>query len=532
MISKKGNDFDIILITGEYYDDHPLSPTGVIARVLDAKGFLVGIIEKPETRQEYTKLGIPKLCFCITSGSYDSMVHNYTPLKKRRFEDKYSSITKMPDRAVIVYCNKIKEYFKSRTPIIIGGIEASLRRFAHYDYWDNDIRRSILFDSRATILVYGNGEKQILEITNRLKKDQALKGILGTCIISKEKDDSFETIPSYKEICKDPVKFCIMQQAFSNDKNLAQEYDNNYLLQYRYPCYTTEYLDWIYSLPFTRKLHPNSLLKMAKFSVVTHRGCIGKCNFCALSLHQGERIISRSEENILKEIKQLTKHPDFKGYIDDLGGPSANMYGMDCKKCFSDNKNNRCQNICLQCNKLDKNHKNLITLLKKAREIKGVKKIFVRSGIRYDLAMNSKEYIKEIIDHHISGCLKIAPEHFSDNVLKLMNKENSRFNEFLSLFNDLNKKKKQHLKYYFMIGHPGDSLNEVSRLYENIKKKKLRNIEQFQLFTPTPMITSSCMYWTGLNPFTLEKIPVIYEYNTKKKIKRIFLDLQSKNRDN
>jgi len=532
MISKKGNDFDIILITGEYYDDHPLSPAGVIARVLDAKGFLVGIIEKPETKQEYTKLGIPKLCFCITSGSYDSMVHNYTPLKKRRFEDKYSSLTKMPDRAVIVYCNKIKEYFKSGTPIVIGGIEASLRRFAHYDYRDNDIRRSILFDSRATILVYGNGEKQILEIANRLKKEQALKGIQGTCIISKDKDDSFEIIPSFKEICKDPVKFCIMQQTFSNDKNLAQEYDNNYLLQYRYPCYTTEDLDWIYSLPYTRKLHPNSLLKMAKFSVVTHRGCIGKCNFCALSLHQGKRIISRSEENILKEIRQLTKHPDFKGYIDDLGGPSANMYGMDCKKCFSDNKNNRYHNSCLQCTKLDTSHKRLINLLKKAREIKGVKKIFVRSGIRYDIAMNSKEYIKEISDHHISGCLKIAPEHFSDNVLKLMNKDNSRFNEFLSLFNDLNKKKKQYLKYYFMIGHPGDNLNEVSLLYENIKKKNLRNIEQFQLFTPTPMIASSCMYWTGLNPSTLEKIPVIYEYNTKKKIKRIFLDLQSKNRDN
>jgi uncharacterized radical SAM protein YgiQ len=316
-----------------------------------------------------------------------------------------------------------------------------------------------------------------------------------------------------------------MQQAFSNDKNLAQEYDNNYVLQYKYPCYTTEDLDWIYSLPYSRKLHPGSLLKMAKFSVVTHRGCVGKCNFCALSLHQGERIISRSEENILKEIKELTKHPDFKGYIDDLGGPSANMYGMDCE-------NDQCKNTCLQCTKLDTSHKRLINLLKKAREIKGVKKIFVRSGIRYDIAMNSKEYIKEISDHHISGCLKIAPEHFSDNVLKLMNKDNSRFNEFLSLFNDLNEKKKQYLKYYFMIGHPGDNLNEVSLLYENIKKKNIRNIEQFQLFTPTPMIASSCMYWTRLNPSTLEKIPVIYEYNTKKKIKRIFLDIQSKNKDN
>ena len=519
MISKHGKDFDIILISGEYYDDHPLSPAGIIARVLDAKGFNVGVIEKPQTKQDYTCLGAPRLCFCVTSGSYDSMVHNYTPLKKKRFEDKYSSMTKIPDRAVIVYCNKIKEYFKS-TKIVIGGIEASLRRFAHYDYWDNNIRRSILFDSRATILVYGNGEKQIIEISERLKKEQTLQGIPGTCIISKEKDDSFELLPSFEEISKDPVKFCMMQKAFSNDKNLAQEYDNNYVLQYKYPCYNTEDLDWIYSLSYSRKLHPHSLLKMAKFSVVTHRGCVGKCNFCALSLHQGERIISRSEENILKEIKELTKHPDFKGYIDDLGGPSANMYGMDC--CEKD----QCKNTCLQCNKLDTSHKKLISLLKKAREIKGVKKIFIRSGIRYDIALNSKIYIKEISDHHISGCLKIAPEHFSEPVLKLMNKDNSRFDEFVSLFNEFNKNKKQYLKYYFMIGHPGDDMAEVKKLYEKIKNKKLKNIEQFQLFTPTPMTASSCMYWTGLNPFTLEKIPVIYDYNTKKKIKRVFLDIK------
>lgn len=529
MISKKGNDFDIIIITGEYYDDHPLSPVGVIARVLDAKGFLVGVIEKPETKEDYTKLGVPKLCFCVSSGSYDSMVHNYTPLKKKRFEDKYNSVTKIPDRALLVYCNRIKQYFKS-TPIVIGGIEASLRRFAHYDYWDNNIRRSILFDSRATILVYGNGEKQILEIAEKLKKGQTLKDIPGTCVISKEKDHSFELIPSFKEVSEDPVKFCKMQQTFSNEKNLAQEYENNYLLQYRYPCYTTKDLDWIYSLPYSRKLHPDSLLKMAKFSVVTHRGCVGKCNFCALSLHQGERIISRSEENILKEIRQLTKHPDFKGYIDDLGGPSANMYGMDCKKHSCDNEKNQCQSACLQCKNLDTSHKRLINLLKKAREIKGVNKIFVRSGIRYDLALNNKAYIKEISDHHISGLLKIAPEHFSNNVLKLMNKDNSRFNEFVSLFNDFNKNKKQYLTYYFMIGHPGDNTVEVSQLYEKIKNKNLRNIEQFQLFTPTPMTPSTCMYWTGLNPFTLEKISVIYDYNTKKKIKRVFLDFQGKNK--
>ena len=531
MISKSGSNFDIILITGEYYDDHPLSPVGVLARGLDAKGYSVGIIEKPETKEEYCRLGDPNLFFGVTSGSYDSMVHNYTPLKKSRYDDKYNYIEKIPDRALLVYCNKIKQYFKS-SKIVIGGIEASLRRFAHYDYWDNNIRRSILFDSRATILVFGNGEKQIIEIAERLKKDQEnLREIPGTCIISKEKDNSFELIPSFKEISSDPVKFCLMQKGLSNYKNIAQEYDNNYLLQYHYPCYDTEFLDWIYSLPYSRKLNPNSSLKMAKFSVVTHRGCFGKCNFCALSLHQGERIISRSEKSILEEIKKLTKHPEFKGYIDDLGGPSANMYGMDCKiPCNNDNR--LCEGNCLQCSNLDKSHKKLIDLLRKARAVHGVKKIFIRSGIRYDLALNSKIYIKEISDFHVSGCLKIAPEHFSTNVLKLMNKDNARFDEFVSLYNEFNRDKKQYLTYYFMIGHPGDSVDEVFNLYKRIKNTNLRNIEHFQLFTPTPMTASTCMYWTGLNPFTMEKVPIIYDYKTKKKIKRIFLNIQNKSKYN
>ena len=518
MIVKTGKDLDIVLITGEYYDDHPLSPVGVIARVLDSKGFSVGIIEKPETKEQFTCLGAPRLCFCVTAGSMDSMLHNYTPMKRKRMDDPYNTVTNKPNRAVIVYCNKIKQYFKS-TNMVIGGIEASLRRFAHYDYWDNDIRRSILFDSRATILVYGNGEKQILKIAQRLQNGKDLKGIEGTCIISKDLDETFEMLPPFKEIKEDTKKFCIMQKDFSIYKNLAQEYDNNYLLQYKYPEYTTIDLDWIYSLPYSRKLHPRSLLKMAKFSVVTHRGCIGNCNFCSLSLHQGEKIISRSEENIMHEIKKLTKHPDFKGYIDDLGGPSANMYGMDCTK--SDN----CGNGCLHCKNLDKSHYRMISLLQKARKIQGVKKIFVRSGMRYDLAGHSKEYIKEIVEHHISGCLKIAPEHFSEKVTNLMNKDNITFDEFVSYFNQINKQKKQFLKYYFMIGHPGDNIKEVLLLKNVIRKKGLTNIEQFQLFTPTPMTNSTCMYWTGINPLTMEKVDAVCDYKTKKILKKILMDI-------
>ena len=521
MIAKTGSDFDIILLSGEYYDDHPLSPVAIIAKVLDAKGYRVGVIEKPETKDQYLRLGTPRLCFGVTSGSIDSMVHNYTPLKRKRIDDKHSDATRLPDRAVIYYCNQLKHYFKSSV-IVIGGIEASLRRFAHYDYWDNTIRRSILLDSRANVLVYGNGEKQVIEIANRLNQGKDLKGILGTCILSKELDPSFSLLPSFAEVVEDKKKFCTMQVLFSNRKNLAQEYTNNYVLQYKYPTYTTKDLDWIYSLPYSRRLHPNSLLKMGKFSVVIHRGCIGACNFCSLSLHQGNQIISRSEENILEEIRRLTLHRGFKGYIDDFVGPSSNMYGMVCTR---EESSSSCSDSCIRCAHLEKSHQRLLSLLRKARQIPGVKKIFIRSGIRYDLALESREYIKEISDHHISGCLKIAPEHFSRDVVRLMGKDNTRFEEFLDYFTALNQEKKQELRYYFMIGHPGDSIGEVLFLHDRIKKRNLRNIEQFQLFTPTPMTLSSCMYWTGLDPFTGSKINVVHDYHTKKKLKRIMLDL-------
>jgi len=512
MIAKKGNNFDVIIISAEYYDDHPLSGVGVIAKVLDSKGFNVGIIEKPLKRADFLFLGTPKLCFCVTSGAIDSMLNNYTPLKKKRVDDKYCSSNDIPDRAILYYCNKIKELFKG-SKIVIGGIEASLRRFAHYDYWDNKIRRSILYESRADILIYGNGEKQIIEIAQRLKGKKDLKGILGTCVISKEIDKSFEVLPAFKEVKEDKTAFCKMNRAFSNYKNLAQEYENNYLLQYKYPEYTPKDLDWIYSLDYSRKLHPKSFLKMARFSVVTHRGCMGGCNFCSIAYHQGSRIVSRSEASILNEIKKITKHKDFKGFIDDLGGATANMYGMDCNK--------GCYSKCMSCEKLDKSHKKLLHLLKEARKIKGVKKIFVRSGIRYDLAMNSKKYIEELSKYHTSGCLKIAPEHFSKTVLKLMNKEDNSFDDFVKFYKKLDPK--QGLQYYFMIGHPGDDLKQVYFLKDEMKKKKLRNVENFQLFTPTPMSISTCMYWTGLDPYTLKKINVVYDYNTKKKIKRVLL---------
>ncbi len=516
MIAKTGNGFDIILVSGEYYDDHPLSPVGIIARVLDAHGYCVGIIEKPVTSQDFTKLGAPRLCFAVTSGSIDSMLNNYTPMKHGRSEDQYAKPSAMPDRAVIVYCQKLKQAYHD-APLVIGGIEASLRRFAHYDYWENRVRRSILLDSRATILVYGNGEKQILEIAKRLSSKQPLNGIEGTCIVSKTLDPGFEVMPSFDDVEKDPLKFCEMQRMFSNTRNLAQPYTNNYVLQYHAPVYTTKDLDEIYSLPFSRTMHPRSLLKMARFSVVTHRGCIGRCNFCSLALHQGDRIISRSEKNILDEIRRLTRYPDFKGYIDDLGGPSANMYGMDCPSAA------KCQQTCLTCKNLDCSHGRLLSLLRKAREIPGVKKIFVRSGVRYDLAMKSPDYLNELCKYHVSGCLKIAPEHLSPQVLRLMNKDIKGFDAFVKAFAQRNQSNSQALRYYFMIGHPGDTLKETAYLKEQIQKKNLSNVEQFQLFTPTPMTPSTCMYWTKRNPFTMEPVPVICDYKTKKQLKRLLL---------
>ena len=510
MISRKGKNFDIILISAEYWDDHPFSPVGMIARVLDSKGYKVGIIEKPMTEKAFTRLGEPKLFFGVTAGSIDSMLNNYTPLKKERSKDSTQDNLPMPDRAIIVYCNALRRYFKG-CQIVIGGIEASLRRFAHYDYWDNDLRRSIMYDSRANVLVYGNGEMQITELAERASQGREFDGIPGICVISKEVPADFKKLPSWHEVKNSKEKFCEMQIGFSVDKNLAQEYDNNYLLQYKYPEYTSQYLDWLYSLPFKRKLHPGSQLFMARFSVITHRGCFGDCNFCSISLHQGSRIISRSEDSIIAEIEKITKHPDFRGNIDDLGGPSANMYGMDCQE--------DCGNNCTECQKI--NHDRLIALMERARQVKGVKKIFVRSGIRYDMALNSKEYIRQISKHHISGTLKIAPEHVSPEVLDLMNKGNDRLDEFVDYFNSINKDTQQDLRYYFMVGHPGDNERNTKALVKKVKK--LENIENFQLFTPTPMSNSSCIYWTGLNPWTLEPVEIIHDYNTKKVLKTMMM---------
>ncbi len=315
--------YDVIFVLGEPYFDHPLCGAAILRRLLEKYGYSVGVIEMPAKEKDITMLGAPNLFFAVSSGGIDSMVRNYTPLKKLRADDKNLSYNlSVPDRAVIVYCNWLRKNFKS-SPLIIGGTEATLRRFTHYDYWDNTLRKSILFDSRADILIYGNAEKQLLETASRIRQKQPLMGIAGTCVISKDIPKSFIRLPGHEEVLASKERFCDMQNQLANTENLAQSCGNRYVLQFRYPSYTSKELDEYYELPFSRDVPKE--LRGFQFSVVTHRGCIGNCNFCSLRLISGDKIISRSEGSILREIEKITKHPKFRGSIDDLGGPSANM---------------------------------------------------------------------------------------------------------------------------------------------------------------------------------------------------------------
>jgi uncharacterized radical SAM protein YgiQ len=525
--------YDIILISGEAFFDHPLSGVAILKRWLEKNGFSVGIIEMPYTENDILKLGKPRLFFGLTSGSMDSMLRNYNALKRLRIEDPRDESVNgyVPDRAIILYSNWVRKHFKD-TLIVLGGTEATLRRFTHYDYWDNKLRKPILVDSRADILSYGNSEKQLLEIAQRIDKGYtagknivdvrtALNGINGTCIISKNipefsGKDKFIELPSHEEVSESKEKFCDMQNLFSNNLNLAEKIDTRYVLQYKSPKYNSKDLDEYYELGFTREI-PNALrhLRGFEFSVVTHRGCVGRCNFCSLNLTQGDKIISRSEESILREISQMTKLAYFTGNIDDLGGPAANMYGMDCGKC---------DGICIDCKQLPRDNQKLIKLMKKAREIPGIENIYVRSGVRYDLC--TEEYLKELVTHHTANTLRIAPEHVDRDILKLMNKDYGSLPKFFKTFEAINKglnpEDRKELSFYFMTAHPGSTMKHAEELAKFIRQVK--NAETVQIFTPTPMTVSTCMYYTGIDPKTKKKIYVPYAYTEKKDQKRLITD--------
>ena len=535
MLDRGWDELDFLYIVGDAYVDHPSFGHAIISRVLEANGYKVGIIAQPDwhSADDFKKLGRPRLAVLVSAGNIDSMVNHYTAAKKPRREDFYSPGKKAglrPDRATIVYCNRVREAFGD-IPILIGGVEASLRRFAHYDYWDNKVRRSILFDSRADILMYGMGERQVVQIAECLDSGMTVDEITyikGTCVIAKT-DDIYDSIklPSCEECQKDKQAYaaaCKIQTEEQNayvGKTLVQEHSGRFLVQ-NPPAepLSREELDKVYELPYMREPHPMyeklggiAAIEEVRFSITSSRGCFGGCNFCALSFHQGRVVTSRSHESILREAKLLIKHPEFKGYIHDVGGPTANFRRSACDKQL---KSGACKNKqCLfpkPCSNLVCDHKEYVSLLRKLRSLDGVKKVFIRSGIRFDYVMHDKDgtFLRELCEHHISGQLKVAPEHISDNVLKHMGKpKNNVYERFSDKFYRINEKqgRKQYLIPYLMSSHPGSTLNDAIELALYLKRNGL-NPEQVQDFYPTPGTVSTCMYYTGINPITNEKVYV------------------------
>jgi uncharacterized radical SAM protein YgiQ len=542
LIEKDIEQLDIIIVSGDVYIDSYYDGAAVIGRVLQDAGYNVGIISQPDisSARDISRLGEPKLFWGITAGLVDSMVANYTSLKKKKRYDDLTpagQLHRRPDRASIIYTNLIKKYFKSRKPIILGGVEASLRRIAHYDYWSDKVRRSILFDSKADAIAYGMAEKTILEIAARIKNKQELSNIRGLCYIANKKIDDYIELPSYEKVKDDKLAFIKMFHHFyqNNDplnaKGLCQKHGDRWLIQ-NPPQFapTSKELDDYHSLPYRRDVHPYykqfgkvKALETIRFSVNTHRGCYGECNFCAITMHQGRTIYSRTEKSILAEIEDMKKHDKFKGIISDLGGPTANMFGNECKKQLTSGscKDKRCSYPDI-CPAMNIDHSKQVKLLRKTRDIEGIRKVFVGSGVRYDLVIADskagREYFVELVRHHISGQMKIAPEHTEENVLGYMGKPSKKYlKKFKDDFYKYSKRagKKQFLTYYFIAAHPGCNMNDMNLLNEFIKNELKFNPEQVQVFNPTPSTYSTVMYYTELDPWTLKKIFV--EKKLKKK---------------
>ena len=529
---------DFVYVTGDAYVDHPSFGHAIISRILEAHGYKVGMIPQPDWRDpsSITVLGEPRLGFLVSGGNMDSMVNHYSVSKKRRAQDSYTpggEMGKRPDYAVVVYSNLIRSVYKKK-PIILGGIEASLRRLAHYDYWSDRLKRSILLDSQADLISYGMGERSIVEIADALDSGLDVKDITfidGTMYRTKSLESvyDYQLLPDYRELLRDKREYAksFYIQYCNTDpftgKRLAEPYGADHLWVVQNPAakpLTTEEMDEVYDLPYMRTYHPSyeeqggiPAIREVKFSLISNRGCFGACNFCALTFHQGRIIQARSHESLMKEARELTKEPDFKGYIHDVGGPTANFRFPACEKQLT--KGACPGRQCLfpePCKNLNADHGDYILLLQKLRSIPGVKKVFIRSGIRFDylLADKNRRFLKELCQYHVSGQLKVAPEHVADKVLSRMGKpQNSVYRQFVKEYNEMNARLglKQYLVPYLMSSHPGSTLKEAIELAEYLRDLGYMP-EQVQDFYPTPSTISTCMYYTGLDPRTMEPVYV------------------------
>ncbi|MBE6694200.1 MAG: YgiQ family radical SAM protein [Ruminococcaceae bacterium] len=537
---------DFVYVTGDAYVDHPSFGVAIISRVLEAAGFRVAILSQPDYKSAdaFREFGRPRLGFLVTSGNIDSMVAHYTAAKKKRTSDYYSPggvIGKRPDRAVIVYCNRIREAYGD-IPIIIGGLEASLRRFAHYDYWDNKVRRSVLIDSRADILTYGMGENILLRIAQLLDRGvpvRRIRDVRGTVYLCKaEESDSvhfdvaatynYDELKSDKRLYAEAFGTQYKNQDAISGKAICEIYDNKLLVQNPpMPPLEREELDRVYALPYARTYHPVyekdggvPAIEEVRFSITHNRGCFGACNFCALAFHQGRTVRSRSIESVVREAKIITEMPDFKGYIHDVGGPTANFRKPACKK---QRENGVCTNRkCLAptlCPNLEVDHSEYIELLRQIETLPKVKKVFIRSGIRFDYLMADKDdtFFNKLVRDHVSGQLKVAPEHCSSPVLRCMGKPDFEvYSAFRRKFFEITERcgKEQYLVPYLMSSHPGSTMSDAVALAVTLKRDKYAP-EQVQDYYPTPGTASTVMFYTGINPLDMKKVYVPTDYREK-----------------
>jgi len=518
---------DVILVSGDTYIDAPHIGISVIGKVLADAGFRVGLIAQPDTRSsgDIARLGEPRLFWGVSAGCMDSLIANYTPARKPRKQDDLTPggrNNRRPDRASIVYTNLIRRYFKNTAPIVLGGIEASLRRISHYDDWSGRIRRSVLFDAKADLLVYGMGEQAVVQLAGRLaagrSPEKAAAEIRGICYTAREKPSGYIELPGHEAVKKDKAAFREMFQRFYENsdpvsaRGLVQLQDSRYLVHNPpQPLPAPAELDRIHEIGYEREVAPFyrsqgevRAMETIRFSLATHRGCYGECHFCAIAVHQGRTIVERSEASLLREARRMTRHPGFKGIIQDVGGPTANMYGIECER---KREKGACRNKrCLTpspCKHLPVNHSRQIRLLKKLRRVPGVKKVFVSSGIRHDMILADTaagdRYLETLVKHHISGQLKIAPEHCEDHVLALMGKpgiESTR--RFIRRFRRKTRElsKKQFLTCYFIAAHPGCTVKDMERVKDFARSELHFTPEQVQIFTPSPATIATLMYYT------------------------------------